>query len=124
MSIRTDRRGLLRLLMISGAAAVVDRRLAFGASAACDGTTFGRFDAAAIQELGREYLSQRSDSAAVNSIAKLLADSRDEAETLAQLRALVLSDFTAGRMVNVAGWFVSETEGCVFAALSRCANEV
>ncbi|MBM0103400.1 hypothetical protein JM946_01525 [Steroidobacter sp. S1-65] len=123
MNKHMDRRGLLRLLAGLGAAVVVDQRLAFGASATCSGV-FGELDEAAIAELGREYLSQRSDAAAVDAIAKLLAESQDEAKTLEQLRARVLADFTAGRIVNLAGWFVSETEGCVFAALSRCASEV
>ena len=124
MNIQTDRRGLLRLLMASGVSAVVDPRLAFGASAACGGHVLSELDEAAIEDLGREFRSQRSDIAAVDAIAKLLAQSQDEAEILAKLRARMLADFTAGRMVNLAGWFVSETEGCVFAALSRCASEV
>lgn len=124
MNIQMDRRRLLRLVLASSAAAVVDQTLAFGAGTACDGASFAQLDATAIHELGREYLGQRSDAAAVNAIAQLLTNGRDETETLSQLRAKVLADFAAGRMVNLAGWFVSETEGCLFAALSRCANEV
>lgn len=124
MNRHMDRRGLLRLLVGLGAAAVVDQKLAFGASAGCSGSAFGELDDAAVAELGREYLGLRPDAAAVDSIAKLLASSRDEADALEELRARVLADFAAGRIVNLAGWFVSETEGRVFAVLSRCAIEV
>ena len=124
MNRHMDRRGLLRLLVGLGAAAAVEQRLAFGAGAACGGSAFGELDEAAIAELGREYLSLGADAVEVDTIAKLLAGSRNDAEAWEQLRAIVLADFTAGRIVNLAGWFVSETEGRVFAELSRCASEV
>lgn len=120
MNMQTDRRRLLRLLVALGASAAGSQNLAFGAGAACDVTMFGKLDVDAIRELGREYLTQRPVASEVEVIAKLLADSQNDTETLEQLRAKVLADFSAGRIVNLAGWFVSETEGRVFAALSRC----
>ncbi|HEY0683823.1 MAG TPA: hypothetical protein VGD45_15930 [Steroidobacter sp.] len=120
MNMQLDRRRLLGLLVALGASTAVNRQLAFGASAACDVTMFGKLDMDAIHELGREYLAQRPAATEVDVIAKLLAASQNDTETLEQLRTEVVADFTAGRIVNLAGWFVSETEGRVFAALSRC----
>ncbi len=123
MSVSMDRRRLLRVVLALGASFAVHQKVAFGSSAACGGMAFERLDATAIQLLGREYLSQRPDLTAVDHVARLLTDAENEAQALAQLRARVVADFTAARMVNLGGWFVSETEGCVFAALSRCASE-
>ena len=119
MNAPIDRRRLLQLLVALGASPLVNWKPAFAASGSCGGAVFGELDPAAIQELGRKYLAQRPGTT-VEGIAKLLASSRNEAEASAQLRAQMRADFTAGRIVNLAGWFVSETEGCVFAALSRC----
>ncbi|MET0533835.1 MAG: hypothetical protein ABW171_06385 [Steroidobacter sp.] len=108
-----DRRHLLQLILALGTTIVLSDT---AASSACAKSLLGDLDAGLIEELGREYLAGRRDSAALDAVVKLL--NADHA--LIELRKKVQADFTAGRLVNLSGWFVSETEGCVFAALSRC----
>lgn len=121
MNNQMDRRRLLQLIVALGASAVMHDKVALAASGHCRTTLFDGLDVASIQALGREYLTSRPGSEALEAVAKLLADSSSDDETLAELRSKTLEDFAAGRIVNLSGWFVSETEGCVFAALSRCA---
>lgn len=120
MSGQMNRRRLMQLILALGASAAMHGKVALAAGG-CRSPMFSGMDVAAAQELGREYLTDRPNSEALETIARLLTDAAaNEAEALAELRKKVLADFTAGRIVNLSGWFVSETEGRVFAALSRC----
>ena len=38
---------------------------------------------------------------------------------LAQLRKLIAADFEHGRVIHLDGWFLSSTEGCLFAVSSE-----
>jgi hypothetical protein len=120
MNAQMNRRRLMQLVLALGASAAMRDKIALAAGSHCPSSMFGGLDLASTQDLGREYLAARPNSEAFGTIAGLLADPANEDETLAELRRKMLADFTAGRIVNLSGWFVSETEGCVFAALSRC----
>lgn len=120
MTTSIDRRRLLQLIFAVGAAAALPEKPAFAAGTDCGPAWFDGLDMASIQELGREYQARRPVEAGIEAVARLLASSSNEDEAVAELRTKVLADFAAGRIVNLSGWFVSETEGCVFAALSRC----
>ncbi len=118
MNNQMNRRRLMQLFLALGASAVMHDKVA---ADSCRSSMFSGVDLAAAQELGREYLANKSSSEDIGTVARLLQGPvANEDEALAELRTKVLADFTAGRMVNLSGWFVSETEGCVFAALSRC----
>jgi hypothetical protein len=116
-----ERRRLLRLLVALGVSAVMHDKVASAAGSHCRTALFDELDVASIQALGREYLAGRPGSEAIEAVARILATPSIEDETLSKLRRMALGDLAAGRIVNLSGWFVSETEGCVFAALSRCA---
>jgi hypothetical protein len=114
-----DRRRVLQLIVALGASAAMHDKVASATAGHCR-TMFDELDPASIQQLGREYLASRPGSEAIGAVAKLLAGWGKQDEILAELRSKALADFAAGRIVNLSGWFVSETEGCVFAALSGC----
>jgi hypothetical protein len=38
------------------------------------------------------------------------------------LREMIRDDYVSGRTVNLSGWFVSRTEGCIFARMAMCAR--
>lgn len=117
MNNQMNRRRLVQLFFALGASAVMHDKVA---ADSCRSSMFSGVDLAAAQELGREYLA-KSSSEEIGTVARLLQGPvANEDEALAELRTKMLADFTAGRIVNLSGWFVSETEGCVFAALSRC----
>ena len=120
MNAPINRRRLMQLILALGASAAMHDKVALASGSHCPSSMFGGLDLAAAQNLGREYLAGRNNSEAIETVARLLENPRNEDEALAELRRNVLADFTAGRIVNLSGWFVSETEGCVFAVLSRC----
>lgn len=120
MNGQMDRRRLMQLILALGASAVMRDEVAVAAGSSCRSSIFGGLDLASIQELGREYLLDRPNGKVLGIVGRILADSANEDEALTGLRSKMLVDFAAGRIVNLSGWLVSETEGCVFAVLSRC----
>ena len=75
----------------------------------------------AVRDLGRRYMTIRPDDEKVEQVASMLT--QDVAlEQVEALRRDMHADFAAERIVNLDGWFLSETEGRLFAALSRCAS--
>jgi hypothetical protein len=73
--------------------------------------------------LGREYLDQYPLDPALKEVLALLRTATDAVETpVRRLREMIRADYVAGRMVNLSGWFVSRTEGCILARISMCAR--
>jgi hypothetical protein len=73
--------------------------------------------------LGREYLGQYPWDPALKEVLALLRTPADGVETpVRRLREMIRDDYVAGRIVNLSGWFVSRTEGCILARVSMCAR--
>ena len=80
-------------------------------------------DVNAAGALGREYLKLYPLDPALKEVLALLrvpADAVEEA--LRRLGEKIHYDYVAGRTVNLSGWFVSRTEGCIFARIAMCAR--
>jgi hypothetical protein len=73
--------------------------------------------------IGREYLGRYPQDPALKEVLGLLRSPADAVQAAARrLREMIRDDYIAGRTVNLSGWFVSRTEGCIFARLSMCAR--
>jgi hypothetical protein len=73
--------------------------------------------------LGREYLEQYPLDPVLKEVLALLRTPGDAVETpVRRLREMIRDDYVAGRVVNLSGWFVSRTEGCVLARIGMCAR--
>jgi len=77
--------------------------------------------------VGRAYLRLRPDEAEADLLVRLLAQSLsgpadldDEAKLRRAMARSLSADFDQGRLVNVSGWLLAETEArlCALAALS------
>ena len=80
-------------------------------------------DVNAAGALGREYLKLYPLDPALKEVLALLrvpAGALEEA--LRRLGEMIRYDYVAGRTVNLSGWFVSRTEGCIFARIAMCAR--
>ena len=114
-----SRRHTLQLLIAALAAGAMPS--AAGASL-CGQWTDG-LDLNAAGALGREYLDLHPLDPALNKVLALLRASADAAETpVRRLRQLIRDDYVAGRTVNLSGWYVSRTEGCILARIGMCAR--
>ena len=73
--------------------------------------------------IGREYLGRYPLDPALKEVLALLRAPADAVEGAARrLREMIRDDYVAGRTVNLSGWFVSRTEGCIFARIAMCAR--
>ncbi len=80
-------------------------------------------DMNAAGAIGREYLGRYPQDPALKEVLALLRSPADAVQAAARrLREMIRDDYIAGRTVNLSGWFLSRTEGCIFARLSRCAR--
>ena len=80
-------------------------------------------DLNAAGALGREYLDQHPLDPALKEVLALLRAAADAPETpVRRLREMIRDDYVAGRTVNLSGWFVSRTEGCILARIQMCAR--
>jgi hypothetical protein len=78
-------------------------------------------DLNAARALGREYLaSHPADSALDDVLAKLDADGNSLPSAIRKLQEMIRYDYVAGRTVNLSGWFLSRTEGRIFARIGMC----
>jgi hypothetical protein len=73
--------------------------------------------------LGREYLDRYPLDPALKEVLALLRTPADASETpVRRLREMIRDDYVAGRTVNLSGWFVSRTEGCILARVAMCST--
>ena len=102
--------------------------LATGAMPGAAGATLCRqwtdgLDMNVAGRLGREYLEHYPLDPALKQVLALLRTPADGVETpVRRLREMIRDDYVAGRIVNLSGWFVSRTEGCILARVGMCAR--
>lgn len=114
-----SRRSTLQLLVAA---------IATGAMPGAAGATLCRqwtdgLDMNVAGALGREYLDQYPLDPALKEVLALLRTPADAVETpVRRLREMIREDYVAGRTVNLSGWFVSRTEGCILARIHMCAR--
>jgi hypothetical protein len=112
-----SRRRTLRLLVAA---------LAAGATPGAAGTTLCTqwaegLDMSTAGALGREYLGRYPLDPALKEVLALLRAPTDAVRAAArQLQQMIREDYIAGRTVNLSGWFLSRTEGCIFARIAMC----
>jgi hypothetical protein len=112
-----SRRRTLQLLVAALAAGAVP-----GAAGAtlCTHWAAG-FDMNTAGTLGREYLGRYPLDPALKEVLALLRTPTDAVQAAARrLQQMIREDYIAGRTVNLSGWFLSRTEGCIFARITMC----
>jgi hypothetical protein len=83
-----------------------------------------RLDLNVAAALGREYLGRHPLDPALKQVLALLRAPADAVpSTVQRLREMIREDYVGSRTVNLSGWFVSRTEGCIFASLAKCAYQ-
>jgi len=113
------RRETLQLLLAAVASGAMPA--ATGAGACVEWA--GGVDVNAAGALGREYLKLYPlDPALKEVLALLRAPTAALDDALRRLGEMIHYDYVAGRTVNLSGWFVSRTEGCIFARIAMCAR--
>jgi hypothetical protein len=114
-----SRRRTLQLLV----AALASGAMPGAAGATLCGQWTDGLDMNVAGRLGREYLEQYPLDPALKQVLVLLRTPADAVETpVRRLREMIRDDYVAGRMVNLSGWFVSRTEGCILARIGMCAR--
>jgi hypothetical protein len=113
-----SRRRTLQLLLATLAAGAVPGEAS--ASSLCQQWADG-LDMNAAAAMGREYLSRHPlDPALKEVLALLRAPAGAGQSSVQRLREMIRDDYVGSRTVNLSGWFVSRTEGCIFARLAMC----
>jgi hypothetical protein len=114
-----SRRRTLQLLV----AALATGAMPGAAGATLCGQWTDGLDMNVAGRLGREYLEQYPLDPALKEVLALLRTRAESVETpMRRLREMIRDDYVAGRIVNLSGWFVSRTEGCVLARIHMCAR--
>lgn len=114
-----SRRRTMQLLV----AALANGAMPGAASASLCGQWTDGLDLNAAGALGREYLGQYPRDPALKEVLALLRAPADTPQTsVRRLREMIRDDYVAGRTVNLSGWFVSRTEGCILARIGMCAR--
>jgi hypothetical protein len=114
-----SRRRTLQLLV----AALATGAMPGAAGATLCGQWTDGLDMNVAGRLGREYLEQYPLDPALKEVLALLRTRAESVETpVRRLREMIRDDYVAGRVVNLSGWFVSRTEGCVLARIHMCAR--
>jgi hypothetical protein len=114
-----SRRQTLQLLVAALAAGAMPS----AASASFCQQLADRLDIHAASALGREYLDRHPLDPALKEVLALLRTPADAAQTpVRRLREMIRDDYVAGRTVNLSGWFISRTEGCILARIAMCAR--
>jgi hypothetical protein len=114
-----SRRSTLQLILASMAAGAAPG--AVGASVCTQWMNGLDINAAGV--IGREYLGRYPRDPALKEVLGLLRSPADAASGAARrLREMMRDDYIKGRTVNLSGWLVSRTEGCIFARLAMCAG--
>jgi hypothetical protein len=115
-----NRRRALQLFAALGAAIRIPELHAAGPESCAGEWIAEDLEFKILEELGREYLDARREEADLREIASLLSRATSGDDSLAELRQRMRADYASGRIVNLSGWLVSVTEGCVFAVLAGC----
>lgn len=114
-----SRRGTLQLLVAALAAAAVP---AAKSASLCAQWADG-LDMNTAGAIGREYLGRYPVDPALKEVLALLRTPADSLQGAARrLREMIREDYSAGRTVNLSGWLLSRTEGCILARLAMCAR--
>jgi hypothetical protein len=112
-----SRRRTLQLLVAAIAAGAIPG--AAGASLCLQWAE--EIDMNAAGAMGREYLGHYPLDPALKEVLSLLRAPADAAQAAVhRLRDMIRDDYVAGRIVNLSGWLVSRTEGCMFARMAMC----
>jgi hypothetical protein len=115
----TSRRQMLQLLV----AAIATGAMPAAAGASLCAQLAHGLDINAASAMGREYLERHPQDPALKEVLALLRTPADAMQTpVRRLREMIRDDYVAGRTVNLSGWFVSRTEGCVLARVAMCAR--
>jgi hypothetical protein len=114
-----DRRRALQLLGALGTTLTLPLSPA-AARSGCASWLVEDLEFETLAKLGREYLEGRDGDTELPQIATLL-ESTAESDALERLQALMRADYANGRIISLSGWFLSVTEGRVFAVLANCA---
>jgi hypothetical protein len=73
--------------------------------------------------MGREYLERHPLDPGLKEVLGLLRTPADAVQApVRRLREMIRDDYIAGRTVNLSGWFISRTEGCILARVAMCAR--
>ena len=114
-----SRRRTLQLLV----AAIATGAMPAAAGASLCSQVADGLDINAASALGREYLERYPQDPALKEVLAVLRTPADAVQTpVRRLREMIRDDFVAGRTVNLSGWFVSRTEGCILARIAMCAR--
>jgi hypothetical protein len=80
-------------------------------------------DLNAAGAIGREYLDHYPRDPALKEVLELLRTPADTVQdAVRRLRQMIREDYIAGRTINLSGWLLSRTEGCIFARLAMCSR--
>jgi hypothetical protein len=108
-----NRRSALRMLGALGATLIAARvPSSLSAAAACPAWVDDEL-LAGIRSIGKEYLAASSDQRGIDRIWSLVAS--DDRTALQQM---ISGDFAHQRLVRVADWWLSRTEGRIYAAIA------
>lgn len=118
-SIRIDRRRALQMLSALGVTLAAPNSAGAATTSDCGRWLSEDLELEALRVLGREYSAQHAGDAGTSRVATLIAAGSDDA-AIATLQGLVRADYASGRMVRLSHWFVSDTEGRIFAVLAEC----
>ncbi|HET9446802.1 MAG TPA: hypothetical protein VFO35_11110 [Steroidobacteraceae bacterium] len=111
------RRQTLQLLV----AAIATGTMPVAAGASLCSQLAAGLDVYAASAMGREYLERHPQDPALKEVLALLRTPADATQIpVRRLREMIRDDYVAGRTVNLSGWFVSRTEGCVLARIAMC----
>jgi hypothetical protein len=114
-----SRRQTLQLLL----AAIATGSMPAAAGASLCSQWAEGIDVNAASALGREYLDRHPQDPALKEVLELLRAPADALQApVRRLREMIRDDYVAGRTVNLSGWFISRTEGCIFARIAMCAR--
>jgi hypothetical protein len=111
------RRDALRILGTAAAVCGLHRALAAGTIEAAPAWLAGTDGLDALCELGRAYSVGHPNDPGVDEVWRLLEDGTDRSVDLLRHRAA--GDYAADRLIALDGWWVSQTEGRIFAGVAK-----
>jgi hypothetical protein len=121
-SMRIDRRRALQMLSALGMTLAIPTGSSAATGAECGRWLSEDLELQALQALGREYSAQHADAAVSPRVSALIAKAQTDEAAIASLQELIRADYASARLVHLSHWFVSDTEGQIFAVLGACAT--